>query len=242
MITAIMVDQREPDWVKALKFGGAPRMITLLEAGDFLVTTDSGALLSIERKTPADFLASIADGRIFNQVHGMKQLTPWTYILITGPFTPDARGMIALEGNPTGWNWGSVQGALLQCQEMGAFVVYAAGDEDLESAVLRLGEHERGPIKVRQEREQLTISVAEQILTALPGIGEQKAAALLKYAGTAGWALCYLTDPEFEKEVQGIGKITKQHIREALQLAEGEVISVIGKDGQSVVQTARKAA
>jgi len=242
MITGLMIDQREPDWVKALKWGNVPALITLLDAGDVWATTDDGTMLCIERKTPSDFLGSIKDDRLFTQVYGMKQHTPWVYVVITGHFETDPLGMVKLNGVSTGWNWASVQGALLQVQELGAFVVFAMCDQDFERTVLRLGEHDRGPVKVRAEREALTISVAEQILTALPGIGEQRAAAILKYAGSAGWALCYLTDPEFEKEVEGIGPITKQKIRAALQLNEGEVISVIGKDGFPVEKQARKAA
>jgi len=236
------MDQREPDWVKALKFNGIPIMITMLDAGDFWATTDDGAMLCIERKSPVDLLSSIKDDRLFNQVYGMKQHTPWVYLLITGFLVPDARGMVVMDCNLTGWNWSSVQGALLQAQEMGAFIVYSAGDADIEATVMRLGTRDRSTVSVRKERETLSISVAEQILTALPGIGDQKAAAILKYAGTAGWALAYLTDAEFSKEVEGIGPITKQKIRAALQLQDGEVISVIGKDGQPVARATEKAA
>jgi len=241
MITGIMIDQREPDWVKALKFGGAPVMVSTLDAGDVWATTDDGAMLCIERKTATDLLNSIKDDRLFTQIHGMRQRTPWAYLVIDGAIWPDRHGFAITEAGSTHWNWSSVQGALLQAQEMGAFVCWA-GTEDFENTIIRLGARGRGAIKVRHERETLTVSVAEQILTALPGIGDQRAAAILKYAGTAGWALCYLTDPEFDKEIDGIGTITKRKIREALQLADGEVISVIGKDGHPVAKSERKAA
>jgi len=240
MITSIMIDQREPDWVQKLQFRDIPKLITLLDAGDFLATTDDSALLSIERKTPSDFLGSVADGRLFNQVAAMKRLTPWVYVLVSGAFVADAHGLIVIDGKQTGWNWGSVQGALLQVQEMGGYVIFAHSDADLEPAILRLGEHDRGPVTVRPERQVVALSVAEQILTSLPGIGEKRAAELLAYTGRLGWALCLLTDQN--TALAGIGAVTRKKIREALQLEEGETISVLCADGQPAQAASGKAA
>jgi ERCC4-type nuclease len=54
------------------------------------------------------------------------------------------------------------------------------------------------------------------MLLALPGIGEQKATALLEHCKSAAWALMVLTDDEYE--FPGIGAETRRNVREAMGL------------------------
>lgn len=72
-ITAALVDQREPAWAQALKFGGAMVAPTMLEHGDLLATCDDGTLLAVERKTASDLLNSIRDDRLWAQLAGIKR-------------------------------------------------------------------------------------------------------------------------------------------------------------------------
>ena len=41
-IAAVIIDQREPDWVKRMTFGGALVAVTLLECSDFRIACDDG--------------------------------------------------------------------------------------------------------------------------------------------------------------------------------------------------------
>jgi ERCC4-type nuclease len=227
-----MIDRREPDWVHALRFGGVPTISTTLEYGDVLGATSDGALIAIERKTPMDLLGSIKDNRLFNQAAGMRQQTPWAYLVVTGILghTPDGR--VAVNGQLTAWNWDSVQGALLSVQEMGVGIIAALAPTDFEETVLRLARRKRSPDKVLEPVCQPRfMSPAEQLLTALPGIGWERAQVLLKeFGGRAGMALAWLTWKGTVYQVDGIGEMTKQSVRNALGLDADEELCVMDED------------
>ena len=95
--TGILIDQREPAWVQGLSFGGIPVAVTLLEYGDVHVATDDGALLAIERKTPNDLLNSLRDDRLWVQLAGLRRLTPWAYLVITGQLHRSSDGHVVTE-------------------------------------------------------------------------------------------------------------------------------------------------
>ncbi len=222
-ITAILIDQREPVTIQALTFGGAMKAVTLLEYGDLLVTCDDGALLSIERKTPGDFLNSLKDARIWAQLVGIRALTSWAYLMITGELRRGDDGKVWADGRATGWAWVAGQGALLQVQEMGVFVVYAAGNEDYEAAVLRLAARShKSEMLMPAAREPRILSEQERILCSLPGIGPEKVLPILEYAGTPAWALVWLSELDNKEPMRGIGMGTKRAVKKALGLQDDE--------------------
>ncbi len=227
-ITAAIVDQREPEWVRALSFGGAMVAPGLLDAGDLLATCDDGALLAIERKTPDDLLNSIREDRLWAQLAGIKALSKWAYLIITGELLRGPDGKVVSDRGPTGWQWAAVQGALLQAQEMGVFVVHAGGDTDYEAAVMRLAARSHRPeVLVPPAREPRILSEAERILTALPGIGPERVGPLLDYASTPAWAFNYLTDLSTNGLVTGVGPGIKRAIRKAFGLDDDQLLAVI---------------
>ena len=94
-INAIIIDDREPKWVRDLKFNDLPVTVATLKMGDVHALTSDGCLLVIERKTPDDYLNSLKEGRLMMQVVEMaekrvaedlnaEQMTTWPYLLITG--------------------------------------------------------------------------------------------------------------------------------------------------------------
>lgn len=232
-ITAALIDQREPEWVKSLTFGGAMTAPTLLDSGDLLVTCDDGTLLAIERKTPDDLLNSIRDDRLWSQLAGIKALSRWAYLVVTGELRQGSDGKVWTDSRSTGWAWAAVQGALLQAQEMGVFVVFSAGDDDYEPAVMRLAARShRAEMLVPPAREPRILSEAERILTAFPGIGPERVAPLLDYAGTAAWGLQYLSDLSTNGLVAGVGVGTKRAVRKALGLTDDQTLAIVRTDGQ----------
>ncbi len=236
-ITAILIDQREPSWVQALTFGGAMKAITMLDHGDLLATCDDGSLLTVERKTPDDFLNSIKDDRLWAQLAGLHQVTPWSYLLITGNLRLGPDGKVVTDARGTGWNWASVQGALLQAQEMGVFVVQCAGDDDYEAAVLRLAARSHKPeLVIPPTRETIPMSVAERILLSLPGIGQERVKNVLDYCESAAWALAFLTCHDVEGNIAGIGSETKRAVRQALGLRDEEELAVVVSDNAQHIQ------
>lgn len=229
-ITAAMIDSREPEWVQKLQFGGVMTTVTVLEFGDFWATTTDGSLVCVERKTPTDFLGSLKDNRVMIQAAGIKRLTPWAYLVITGMMTPSVDGSVIAEGRVTGWKWESVQGGLLSIQELGVNVIYCANDKDYESTVLRICNRERSKEKILEPHVMPRImSPAEVMLTSLPGIGIDRAQLLLReFDNNAAWALAWLTQLNTVDPVAGIGNGIKKSVRLALNLRDKEEMIVQG--------------
>ena len=227
-IVAVMIDQREPEWVRRLSFGAQMRSVTLLEHGDVLATTDDGVLLAVERKTADDLLNSVRSGRLWLQLAGIRQQTRWAYLVVTGVLLPVSNGKAITDRGETGWLWSSVQGVLLKAQELGCMVVHAASDADFEATVLALAGRDHGEeCPIEPVRTPKFYTEPEALLATLPGIGLDRAQALLAYAGTAGWALNWLTDKESTDKVDGIGPRTRENIRAALGLRDDESLCVI---------------
>lgn len=238
MITGIMIDAREPEWIRLSQFG-VPTMVTLLEYGDLWASTDDGAMIVVERKTPSDLLDSLKDDRLFPQLARMIEkrcddqafvgrLTQWPYLMITGGIQPGANGMAVADGRITGWHYSQVQGALLTVQELGVFVNYCAGDADYKEAVLRLGKRERKPdYKILPAKAPNVIGESGQILASLPGIGIEKVIPILEESGgRLAWALEDLSHPK-ENHFRGVGPKTKEGIRQALGLSDGTYLKVV---------------
>ena len=227
-ITAAIIDTREPEWVKRLTFGSAMVAHSQLDAGDLLATCDDGVLLAVERKTPSDLLDSIREDRLWSQLAGIKAQTTWAYLMITGELRRGDDGNVWTDSRATGWLWAAVQGALLQAQEMGVFVVYAANDDDYEPAVMRLAARShRAEMLVPPAREPRILSEAERVLCALPGIGLEKVAPIIEYTSSPAWALTWLSQLESQERIPGIGLGTKRAIRKALGLKDDEELHVI---------------
>jgi len=232
-LLAVTTDSREPAWVQALEFGCKARTIAMLEYGDLLCVTDDSALLAVERKTAGDLLASVADGRLWHQSAGMRKVTPWCYLVVTGTLACSQDGHVTTERGVTGWAWSSLQGALLQAQELGAMVTFAQDDADYEPTVIRLSQrsHE-ATVRLSPVKESSVLTDSERILAAMPGVGLERAAAIIDYCGTCGWALTMLTTPDHGEHIAGIGPGTKAKIRTALGLRDNEYLSVIDTEGR----------
>jgi ERCC4-type nuclease len=249
-ITSILVDSREPPHIQELKFDGSLKMVTALEYGDLLVTTDDGEMICVERKTPSDLLASIGDNRLFTQLNGMKALTEWAYLVVTGSLTATTSNvngiapMTVADGRTTGWNYDSVWGALLTTQEMGVRVVFCANEYDYEDCVLRICKRRRGGEHIiRPVIDSREMTSGEKFLTSLPGIGQDKAAALLnEFNGKAADAFCWLTWHLWSDDVKiaGIGKGIKKGVRAAIGLDEGLVIQLTPDQAEASVTVKKK--
>lgn len=227
MLTGIFLDSREPQNIQALKFGGVPTVVTALECGDLWASCDDGELLVIERKTTADLLGSIADGRLFQQALKMRERSQWAYVIVTGFLQPTHDGMTYVDGRHTSWNWNSLQGALLDIQEMGVQVVQCCHDNDFEATVIRLAKRSRaGRVLMNTARPSRVMTAAETILTSLPGIGLERAQAILEEFPTAAQAITWLTWPDTVAEVAGIGDGIKGGVRRALGLTQSESLTV----------------
>lgn len=229
-ITAVLVDSREPDWVKKLDFG-APTIEATMETGDLEVATLDDQVLQIERKTPEDFLSSLKDGRLmaqmarlaedrhFELIRNGKNHT-WPYLVITGSF--DVReGKTVTQRGVTGWSFNAVSGALLSIQEMGVFVTFCDGDAAFRDCVVRLAERKRDEFQaILPPRPGQLLGPKISFLVGLPGIGIERAQDVLDWAGNnVAIAMLGLTDVEIKSPVP---VSVRWGIRGLLGLAEGQ--------------------
>ena len=229
MLRAVMIDSREPSEVLKLDYG-APTVTTPLECGDLWATCADGELLVIERKTPSDLLASIGDNRLLMQAKTMRERSQWAYIVITGWLAPTHDNKTLANNRLTGWNWNSVQGALLSVQEMGVSVLYCADDYHYPKTIQWLARRQRGAKILRPTEHNVRVmSPGERVLTALPGIGLERAQALLEHRSPAH-ALAFLTwmAPGYEEfdEILGIGDGIRANVRRALGLEPNETLEL----------------
>lgn len=223
--TAVLIDSREPAHIRALRFGGVPTTVVELSAGDVLCMCADGQLVACERKTPRDLLHTLAGGRFYPQLHRLHEMTPWAYLVITGALHPGHDGYVWVDDPTqdggmriTAWTWVSLQGALLTAQEIGVQVLHVPGDYAFEAAMLGLCARRRGAVRITPPRPTTLLTEQEQVLTALPGVGPERAAVLLEACGTPAHALNFLTDEATRVQVPGVGPGLKRQTRRALGL------------------------
>jgi ERCC4-type nuclease len=227
MLTGCFIDSREPEHIQRLTFGGVPCVVTALECGDLWASCTDGELLVIERKTTSDLLGSIADNRIFQQALRMRERSQWAYLVVTGYLQPTHDGKTFVGGKATGWDWNAVQGALLDIQETGVQVLYCEHDNGFEAAVQRLAKRDRrGRVLNNTARPARVMTAGETLLTALPGIGLERAQDALKEFDRPAQALAWLTWTDTVVEVAGIGNGIKAGVRRALGLEQGETLTI----------------
>lgn len=215
-MATILIDSREPQNIQQLG------TVQTLPVGDAWIA-GADAVLIVERKTLADFCASIADGRLFNQVAAMRQASPWCYVVVVG-LPVVSGGHVVIGGKVTGWQWNSVQGAILTVQELGANIVFAAAETEYGNTLQWLARRDRNTVQIAARRDVAIQSPAEQVLCALPGIAQTRAEALLQHCGNVAFALAALTDGE---KVPGVGPSTKNAVRSVLGLLPEMRLAVI---------------
>lgn len=215
-IAMVRIDSREPSWVKNLTFGGLALPAELLPNCDLEIWTDDGHVISIERKTPDDFLHTLSGERLFPQMDRLvedrlndqlnsRPVTHWPYLMITGELGCSHEGHVITERGETGWSWASVQGALLVVQEMGVFVTYCRNDADYEAAAIRLVNRPRSALKILPARPAQNLGAQAQFLCGLPGIGIESFAPIMEWAGgNLAHALVGLTDDEIPGPVSAL--------------------------------------
>ena len=240
-IIAATIDNREPEWVKSLTFGGVPTAVMQLDYGDIHAVCDDGCILVIERKTPDDLLNTLRDERLFPQLARLVQpkldeqsnsthVTTWPYLMITGELRRGPNGKVLTQDRGlTGWDWDAVQGALLTVQEMGVNVIQCS-ETDYEGAVIRLSRRSRGELRLLPPRVPNILGAQAAILASLPGIGIEHTLKIMQWAGGhLGHALSGLTTLDIPAPV---GLATRKKIRQVLGLADNQefVVTVDEQD------------
>lgn len=204
--------------------GIRPR-IERLDSGDILV---AGRVL-IERKTTRDLVVSITDGRLMRQAAELAA-QPWQpVVIVEGEFTPEAMGAMkpaALRGAMASvmldWRIPIFRARSLRETAVWISVLLdrAAGSEGrpdwrrVTPTGAPSGFDPRSARPVRRRSRPETAMIPLAVLGQIPGLGPERARALLaRFGSPAGVARA--SEAEL-REVEGIGPRLALQIREAL--------------------------
>ncbi len=152
-----------------MNLDGAQIVPTQLRCGDVWLAANDGQLLIVERKTVDDFLASIADGRLFDQSSAMVQTSPWSYMAIQGTLAPNRQGTTTVGRTQTNWQWSAVQGALQTIQELGVTVIHLDHNPaEFVRFLRRLADRDRGHVRAAGIRKPELLTPGMTLLMSLP--------------------------------------------------------------------------
>jgi DNA excision repair protein ERCC-4 len=165
-----------------------------LRVGDYLINDE----VLIERKTIADFAASLVDGRLFPQASRLARDGHRTLVLIEGPHAPSMPDV-----HPH-----AVQGALVSLAAMWRLPVLHTVDADDSLRVMRFL-----AAQVRTGREHVVCRYGRKpkrlatrrlfLLQGLPGVGPALASRLLKQLGSVRSVVT--ADIDRLQQVRGVG-------------------------------------
>jgi DNA excision repair protein ERCC-4 len=183
---------------------------TRLEVGDFQI----GDALVIERKTAADFAASLIDGRLFSQASR----------LVRSPLRP----AYIIEGTPAEWaalkvRRPALQGALISLMLIFDIPVLRANDPAETTRLVRYTAQQLhraqndGCAPTRLIKAKRRSTRQRRLLQALPGIGPDRAKRLLDHFGSV--RACLAADAAELARIPGIGPTTAQKIVDTVEEA-----------------------
>jgi DNA excision repair protein ERCC-4 len=200
----IVVDYREKasGLIDLLKNEDIHIQTRKISHGDYIIN-DS---ITIERKTSRDFLLSVIDGRLFNQLSNLRKHCPNPIVLIEGnPYQTD------LDFDPN-----AIKGALLSSQVIWYIpIVYSRSKEDTRDILLMIGKQDEihtdvVPLRGGYRPKRLK-SRQMYILQGLPKVGPRMAKRLLKHFGSVSNVMNATTQDLMK--VEGIGEVSAEKIR-----------------------------
>ena len=203
----ITVDYRETasGLIVLLKNSGALVEIAKLPYGDYIINDT----ITVERKTAKDFLISIIDGRLFNQISNLKKFCNHPILLI--------------EGNPyeTDHNFErmAIKGALVSIQTIWYVpVIFSRTKEDSRDILLLISRQigtciDAVPLRGGYRPKRLK-SKQLYILQGFPQVGPKLAKRLIIHFKSVSKVMN--ASVQALAEVDGIGKISAERIREVL--------------------------
>ena len=198
----VVMDDREPEIIeKLLRRYGALVERKRIEVADYLV----GADVCIERKSLNDFIKSIYDGRLFDQVEQMKDSCSVVIIIVEEPYFT-----VGVNARP------HYLGALSSLALRGVSVVHVVSPEDTARFLVYLAKKVEGNkpsvIPVRKKRKPRSWEEAYAVLTSFPTIGPKSAEKLLNEFGT----LKEVFNAELPKLKRVIGEAKARKLKEVL--------------------------
>ncbi len=178
--------------------------VATLPYGDYLINDR----LTVKRKTARDFLVSIVDLRLFNQVANLKKNCSYPFLLIEGdPYATDLD-----------FDSRAIRGALLSIQTAWQVPVFSRSKEDSVEVMVTVGRQDEVvtdvvPLRGGYRPKKLKTRQL-YLLQGLPDVGPTLAKRLLDYFHSVGRVMNAAVDEL--TEVEGVGKTRAGKIREIL--------------------------
>ena len=203
----ITVDYREKSsgLIDLLKSEDVEIRIKKLSYGDYVIN-DS---ITIERKTARDFLISIIDGRLFNQLSNLKRYCINPILLI--------------EGNPLNTDINmddmAIRGALISAQAIWCIpVIFSRTKEETKDIMVMIGKQEEAcmdvvPLRGGYRPKRLK-SKQLFVLQGLPKVGPTMAKRLLEHFKTVSNVINATVEDLMK--IEGVGKASAEKIREVI--------------------------
>lgn len=198
----IVADYREREIISQLKDLGAVVKESNLPVGDFLASSRT----VIERKSHSDFISSIIDGRIFEQMENMENNYEKRIILIEGysdRFINENAYKAAIATLVTN---GTTLLTTKSQQDTAKTIFWIAKKEQQENKIPIVIKVGKKPIDSKKQKEFL--------ISAIPGISGTLAKRLLKEFGSV--EKIFAVSEEELKKVKGIREKTAKGIRKLL--------------------------
>lgn len=196
------------------------------EACTCLASCDDGALLAVLHLPAHKLVNEIRQDSLFTKVAELKAKSEWAYLIISEGLQPTVTGSTKVAGVDTKWAWAAVQGALATVQELGVIVQQIPDEAALGPTVERLAKRDRATKRLKPIRVADMYSPGEQMLLALPGVGETTLQKIYGYCGERmADILMALSDPR--AAIPGIGPKTSADIRAVFGLTGDDYLTTI---------------
>jgi Fanconi anemia group M protein len=203
----IVADVRENPQMLKLLSASVTLQTRQLDVGDYVVSDRIG----VERKSSEDFVRTLFDNRLFEQLRALKAAYETPILIIEGERTFTAHDA----------HVSSIRGAIATiAADMGIGIIHSSSLEESAAYLILLARREqeqkagvpraRGDKRERDMRSQMVF-----IVEGLPGVSAKLARRLLEHFGSVG--AVFSASAEDLMGVEGIGEKTAERIREAIE-------------------------
>ena len=206
----IFADVRERGpLIDKLYESGANVTVGTLTCGDFILSEDVG----VERKIVNDFVVSLLDGRLFEQVRGLKGQFNKPLVIIEGKFEDI---FTARQVHPSAL-WGSLASLVL---DWGVPILFSQNPQETADLLITIAKREQlernKSVAVRLDQKPRTIAEMQQFLVeGLPAVGPTLAKNLLKYFKSP--INIFNASLEDLQKVDGVGEKKAEIIKKILE-------------------------
>ncbi len=200
---SLLIDHRETasSTVKTLSQLGAKITFAALPTADYVLSSE----IAVERKTSADFVASIVDGRLFKECAKLTAYYPCPVLILEG----QPIGASALHPN-------AIRGAIASVMvKFHITILQTADAEDTAALVFAIAKKAQDTgtkktVRIRADKGPADLDkVQEFVLAGVPGLNNYRAKSLLSQFGSL--EKVFTAEEKDLQKAQGIGpKLAKQ--------------------------------